>query len=68
MSDHSVSYRHFLLKEIKDQIMSTLHFKEGKLLVRYLGLPLISGNLIAQDWALCYNNGEMIKFHHFLTN
>jgi len=49
MSDHSASYRHFLLEEIKDQIMSTLHFKEGKLLVRYLGLPLISGNLIAQD-------------------
>lgn len=48
MYDHSASYRHFMLEEIKDQIMSILHFKEGKLLVRYLGLPLISGNLIAK--------------------
>lgn len=34
---------------IKEQMLNILHFKEGHLSVRYLGVPLISGKLKYQD-------------------
>lgn len=34
---------------IKEQVLNILHFKEGHLSVRYLGVPLISGKLKYQD-------------------
>ncbi|GMY33691.1 putative RNA-directed DNA polymerase, partial [Fagus crenata] len=36
-------------EEIKAQVLSIFQFKEGNLLVRYLGVPLISGKLTIAD-------------------
>ena len=37
---------------VKGQILDVLPFKKGNLLVRYLGLPLISGRLRLKDYLL----------------
>ena len=46
---------------VKGQILDVLPFKKGNLLVRYLGLPLISGRLRLKDYLLLagYNSNNL---------
>ncbi|XP_071714268.1 uncharacterized protein [Rutidosis leptorrhynchoides] len=50
--DRMSPYQFTLVMELKNHILSSLQFEEGKLPIRYLGVPLVSSRLYNRDCKL----------------